>query len=76
MRIMKDGVVTDALPAEEALLQADAVSRIEELKALLSSTDYRTLKYVEGGLTEEEFAAFSSERAAWRAEINRLEQEL
>ena len=49
---------------------------IEELKAKLAETDYKTLKYVEGELTEEEFLAEKLERALWRAEINRLEAEL
>lgn len=72
MRIMRDGEVIDA-PDALGTEAGAAAARIEELKAFLSATDYRTLKYVEGELTEEEFALSSVERAAWRAEINALE---
>ena len=71
--MMKDGVVYEMTPEEEALYAADSASRIEELKERLFATDYKTLKYVEGELSAEGFAASCTERAAWRAEINELE---
>lgn len=49
---------------------------ISQLKQNLSNTDYLCLKYAEGELTEEEYAPIKAQRKAWRAEINRLEEEL
>ena len=50
--------------------------RIEELKQLLSSTDYQAIKYAEGELTEEEYSQMKNQRKQWRLEINNLEIEL
>lgn len=50
--------------------------RIRELKSLLKSTDYKAIKYAEGELSFDEFAPTRAERAAWRAEINALQNEL
>ena len=49
--------------------------RINELKELLSTSDYKAIKYAEGELTEEEYAPVKAQRRAWRAEINSLEQQ-
>ena len=51
-------------------------NRIEELKQLLSSTDYQAIKYAEGELTEEEYSQMKNQRKQWRLEINNLEIEL
>lgn len=50
--------------------------RILELKDLLSASDYKCLKYVDGALTDEEYAEIKALRQAWRDEINELEKEL
>lgn len=50
--------------------------RIEELKRLLEKEDFKTIKYVQGKLTEEEFAKVTAQCEAWREEINQLEQKL
>ena len=50
--------------------------RIEELKQLLSSTDYQAIKFAEGELTEEEYSQMKNQRKQWRLEINNLEIEL
>ena len=47
--------------------------RIVELKQLLASQDYKTIKYMQGELTEEEFAMVKAQCKAWRDEINELE---
>lgn len=47
--------------------------RIEELKNLLKGTDYLTLKYLEGKLSEEEFNISCEKRENWRKEIRVLE---
>ena len=73
MIIYSNGVPRELTEAEEMALQPTPRERIEELKGLLLSTDYKTLKYIEGQLSDEEFAECSLQRAAWRAEINYLE---
>jgi hypothetical protein len=50
--------------------------RIIALKDELQKTDYKAIKYMEGWLTEEEYAETKAERQRIREEINRLEQEL
>lgn len=49
--------------------------RIRELKQLLASQDYKTIKYMQGELTEEEFSEVKAQCKSWRDEINKLEQE-
>ena len=61
----------------EEFLRATAPSPIDvidELKQKLADTDYKTLKYVEGALSDEEFLAACAERALWRSSINELEE--
>lgn len=50
-----------------------AQRRIAELKANLQRTDYKILKVVEGATTLAEIAETVKQRAAWRKEINELE---
>lgn len=50
--------------------------RIRDLKKMLTNSDYKAIKFSEGQMTEQEYAPIRSERAAWRAEINELEEEL
>lgn len=47
--------------------------QIDVLKNNLRKTDYQTIKFAEGQLTEEEFAPIRTQRQLWRDEINRLE---
>lgn len=47
---------------------------IARLKAELSATDYKCLKYVDGALTESEYAEVKAYRAELRARINELER--
>lgn len=49
---------------------------ISILKTRLKSSDYKLLKFIEGELTDEEYASTREERRAWRAKINELEAEL
>lgn len=46
--------------------------RIEELKRLLSSTDYQAIKFAESELTAEEYEPMRLQRRVWREEINKL----
>lgn len=48
---------------------------INENMTILSQTDYQTLKYVEGEISEEDYAPIRELRRQCRAEINRLEAE-
>lgn len=50
--------------------------KIFELKQKLLGTDYIAIKFAEGVLTAEEYAETKASRESWRAEINRLEQQL
>lgn len=49
-------------------------TQISEYKKLLSGTDYKTLKYIEGYLTEEEYSETKIQRQEWREKINELEE--
>lgn len=48
---------------------------IERLKAELSATDYKCLKFVDGEITKKEYAEIKKHRSDLRARINELEQE-
>lgn len=48
--------------------------RIGELKAMLQSTDYMILKVIEGATTLAQIAETIKQRAAWRKEINEIEE--
>ena len=48
--------------------------QIIKLKSELASTDYKTLKWVDGALTDEEYAEVRAYRAELRAKINELEE--
>ena len=61
------------LSDDEPYYKAEKIAR---LKQMLSDTDYKTMKYAEGQLTEEEYASVKTQRQAWRDEINQLEEEL
>lgn len=61
---------TDEEKAQMA--QSKKQNRIDELKSLLASTDYKAIKYAEGEITAVEYAETKAQRRAWRAEINSL----
>ena len=52
-----------------------AEKSIQELKDKLNATDYQAIKYAEGQLTEEEYAAMKAQRQTWRDQINALEMQ-
>lgn len=62
-----------AVPYNEE--QKTKFKQIAELKKQLRDTDYKALKYADGAYTEEQYATVKAERAAWRAEINRIEED-
>ena len=49
-------------------------NEIAQYKKLLSDSDYKALKYMEGYLTEEEYAETRLQRQEWRNKINELEK--
>lgn len=54
-------------------LKEDTFARILELKKKLAETDYKLMKFMEGELSEEEYAPIKVQRQEWRKEINELE---
>ena len=64
-------VVEIPAPTQEEL---NAVE-VERLKSELASTDYKCLKYVDGALSDEEYAEVKAYRAELRAKINELRTE-
>lgn len=66
----------EATETEEKLKTGNPKRDIEVLKGKLAATDYKALKYVEGFLSEAEYAATKAQRQAWRDEINALEAKL
>ena len=51
-------------------------TRIEELKSLLTKTDYQAIKFAEGELSAEDYLPIKQKRRSYRAEINSLEEKL
>ena len=51
-------------------------NRIAELKGVLDSSDYKQRKWIDGDMTDEEYAPIKAQRHAWRVEINQLEAEI
>ena len=47
---------------------------VERLKSELARTDYKSLKYVDGALSESEYAETKAYRAELRAKINELQR--
>ena len=50
------------------------LEKIAKLQAELSATDYKCLKYVDGALSDEEYAEVRAYRAELRAKINELQR--
>lgn len=75
MRININGVTRDMTAEEEAEIPVNmegADGEIEALKQKLSDTDYMAIKYAEGWLTAEDYAATKTQRQRWRKRINEL----
>ena len=63
------------MKTEQDLLKDQYRLEITQLKKELSDTDYKAIKFAEGQLTEEEYAPTRSQRASWRAKINKLQED-
>ncbi len=77
MKIKKNGVLRDMTAEElaehEASIKVPVDEQIALLKQNLADTDYKTLKYAEGLISEQDYAEIKAQRQMWRDEINRLE---
>ena len=63
-------------PFDEKILALNAIMKqIDEIKKILSDTDYKAIKYAEGWYTEEEYAATLMYRQSLRDKIHELEKE-
>lgn len=58
---------------EQDLLKDEYRLEIQQLKKLLSDSDYKAIKYAEGQISEEEYSEIKSERQGYRDRINYLE---
>lgn len=63
-------VVAIPPPSLEEINEAE----IQQLKAELSATDYKCLKYVDGAISESEYAEVKAYRAELRQKINELQR--
>lgn len=61
------------VPSSAKLLQQAQNSAISSLKARLTETDYKCLKFADGALTDSEYAATRDDRVKLRAAINDIE---
>ena len=62
--------------AKKEYEQAETIRiKIDELKQELKNTDYKCMKFVDGALTEEEYAEVRAYRAELRRKINELTDE-
>ena len=73
MKININGVTRDMTIEEQAeMMQQSAQEQIAALKQQLTDTDYKAIKYAEGWITAEDYAATKAQRQVWRDEINAL----
>lgn len=61
------------MKTEQDLLKDQYRLEIQQLKKLLSDSDYKAIKYAEGQISEEEYSEIKSERQGYRDRINYLE---
>lgn len=54
---------------------AEIETRMQEITQELSASDWKTIKYMEGGLSEEDYIVHKADRARLRDEYNTLEEE-
>lgn len=70
--VVKDGAFSICLSYDEQ--QKVQAARINELKTKLNNTDYQAIKFSDGAISEENYAPIRTKRAAWRAEINQIQE--
>ena len=47
---------------------------MEQCRLELSGSDYKTMKFIEGELTQEEYDESCRERSEWRRRINEIQE--
>lgn len=76
LQSVRDYVLRGGALIREPYVPAPSVSeRIAALKRKLSETDYAVIKIAEGAATAADYADLIAQRKAWRAEINKLEDQ-
>lgn len=73
--IVQDGEFSFFLPYEREE-DCKRAEEILQLKRNLAATDYKLLKYMDGFLTDTEYAEVKDQRSSWRYKINKLESEI
>lgn len=68
------GEYYEVVPIPEPTQEDKDAAEIERLKAELAATDYKCLKYVDGALSESEYAEVRAYRQELRNKINQLEE--
>lgn len=66
----------ECVPIEAPTEEETKAIEIARLKNLLSKTDYKTLKWIDGALTDDEYDEVRAYRAELRKQINELEGSL
>lgn len=69
-------IVRDEEKYKEKLEKMEKAKRIQELKKYLADTDYKVFKYMDGEISEEDYAVIKQQRMNAREEIRRLEEEV
>lgn len=70
------GEIEDFAEEQSPSMATIAIEEIDEMRKRLTSLDYKTIKRMQGVLTDEEWEQTKTECAALRARINELENEL
>jgi hypothetical protein len=63
-----------SLEREKEIRKIEISNELNHYLFLLSKTDYKTLKYIDGEFTEEEYAPIKQERIEYRKKIRELEK--
>lgn len=72
--IVDKGEYYEVVPVPAPTKKEKNEAEIARLKAELSATDYKCMKFVDGALTEKEYAKVREQRAKIRERINALEK--
>lgn len=64
-----------AICLEFDAIQRAQSKRMREIQYLLTTTDYKAIKYAEGEISEEDYAPTRAQRQAYREEYRRLREE-
>lgn len=75
-KLVDGQIVFDQEKYQEKQERIAKAERIQELKNYLADTDYKVFKYMDGEISEEDYAVIKQARKDAREEINRLEGKL